>query len=759
MFEVKPDILKQVLEHFGGEQFLISKSVNWTFSDFFEEAVLFSNSLNIIPQKHIALCSAKPEFLLKALLALWLKGAVAVPFNPKFPQKQKKELLIKTGSTLLEQLELNKISADQHSSDNTLPSINPEAWASIIFTSGSSGSLKAVVHSLANHFYSALGANQKMPLNPGDCWLMSLPLFHVGGLAIFFRTLLSGAAIVIPAEKQTLANSLKYNNITHLSLVPTQLHRLLQTNAGRDSLLKLKLILLGGSVIPETLLDQCAELGLNVNTTYGSTEMASQIATGKKGCCQILPFREVRISSENDACHEIEVRGKTRFLGYLDESGLRQPFDKNGWFKTGDLGTLDVKPAIRNNFQPEKKCGESRKLLKDQSEIYHNLTVLGRKDSMFISGGENIHPEEIERVLFKSGMIREAAVVPVKDVEFGARPAAFLQYTESASEAELVKFLKKQLVSFKVPELLLPWPEETWAGLKPKRKELSQLAQRQFDLMQKNSLAERNVSPPDFDQWLAKYKQGWKRVALSDGRQIFMLLDLRKEHTGKCLYIRANSRQEVMEWLIAGENKGLLEIQNEESQLISWITAEKKRRGLEKESFEIVRLLEEELPETEFQLYDARERGSFNTSSFDPQRKKAIPAEKTKSSISGIAGISDLVNELNQGWNWDFQEAVFQSAVRLDEFKRMYLLRCLYRRSGESKKFLGWKVQLLRDFTSSENVENPFWDLSPKEERALEKVLRQAAFFTKEDFLQANTPRKERKRRFDFQAEIENLYI
>ncbi|MDP7174865.1 MAG: AMP-binding protein, partial [SAR324 cluster bacterium] len=531
MFEVKPDILKQVLEHFAGEQFLISESVDWTFSDFFEEAVLFSNSLKIIPQKHIALCSAKPEFLLKALLALWLKGAVAVPFNPKFPQKQKKELLIKTGSTLLEQLELNKISADQHSSDNTLPSINPEAWASIIFTSGSSGSLKAVVHSLANHFYSALGANQKMPLNPGDRWLMSLPLFHVGGLAIFFRTLLSGAAIVLPVEKQTLANSLKYNNITHLSLVPTQLHRLLQTNAGRDSLLKLKLILLGGSVIPETLLDQCAELGLNVNTTYGSTEMASQVATGKKGCCQILPFREVRISSENDAYHEIEVRGKTRFLGYLDESGLRQPFDKNGWFKTGDLGTLDVKPAIRNNFQPEKKCGESRKLLKDQSEIYHNLTVLGRKDSMFISGGENIHPEEIERVLFKSGMIREAAVVPVKDVEFGARPAAFLQYTESASEAELVKFLKKQLVSFKVPELLLPWPEETWAGLKPKRKELSQLAQRQFDLMQKNSLAERNVSPTDFDQWLAKYKQGWKRVALSDGRQIFMLLDLRKEHT------------------------------------------------------------------------------------------------------------------------------------------------------------------------------------------------------------------------------------
>ena len=73
-------------------------------------------------------------------------------------------------------------------------------------------------------------------------------------------------------------------------------------------------------------------------------------------------------------------------------------------------------------------------------------------------------------------------------------------------------------------------------------------------------------------------------------------------------------------------------------------------------------------------------------------------------------------------------------------------------------KFLGWKVQLLRDFSSSENVENPFWDLSRKEEIALEKVLQQAAFFTKDDYLQANTPQKERNRRLEFQAKIENLY-
>jgi len=382
--------------------------------------------------------------------------------------------------------------------------------------------------------------------------------------------------------------------------------------------------------------------------------------------------------------------------------------------------------------------------------------VLGRKDSMFISGGENIHPEEIERVFFQSGMIEQAVVVPVQDVEFGARPVAFLQYSKSASETELVKFLRKELVNFKIPDLLLPWPEETGIGLKPKRKDLSRLAQTQFELLQKNNLNEER--PLDFEQWLENFEQGWKRVALSDGRQIFMLLDLRNKHAEKCLYIRADSRQEVMEWLLADENSALLEIQNEESRLISWLPTEEKKRGLQKESFEIARLLEDELPDSKFTLYDARDRGCFNTSNFDPQKMITIPAGKTKCSSSGTECLSDFVTKLTQGWNWDFPEAVFQSTVRLDEFKRMYLLRCLYRRSGESKKFLGWKVQLLRDFTSSKNIENPFWNLSLKEVQALENVLREASFFTNEDYLQANTPQKERKRRLDFQAEFENLY-
>ena len=759
MFEVKPDILKQVVEHFADDQFLISESQDWTFSEFFEEAILFSKSLNISPQKHIALCSVNPEYILKSMLALWLKGAVSVPLNPKFPQKQKIELMKNTGSTLLEKLKSNKTTSENYSSFSSLQSIDPDAWGTIVFTSGSTGSAKAVVHSLANHFYSALGANQLMPLNPGDRWLISLPLYHVGGLAIFFRTLLSGATMVVPSEKLTLAETLTNKKISHLSLVPTQLQRLLQSSDGIDSLLQLKLILLGGSPIPETLLDQSEELGLNINTTYGSTEMASQVATGKKDNHRILPFREVRISSEKDACPEIEVRGKTRFLGYLYESGLSQPFDKNGWFKTGDIGALDVNPTKIKNFQPENYNVGYRKTLNDQSDIVHTLTVLGRKDNMFISGGENIHPEEIERVMYESGMLDEAIVVPVKDVEFGKRPVAFVQYKKSPNETELIQFLKQQLISFKVPDLLLPWPEETEPGLKPRREKLSHQAQRQFDLKEKNILAEMNINSPDFDQFLKKYKLGWKRVAINDGRQIFKLLDQRENHAGKCIYIRANTRKEVMAWLLADENRILHETKNGSNQFINWIPIEEKNRGLINESFEIIRLLEEDLPEIELSLYDARDRGNFNRFIFDPQRKIEIPEEKTKCFTCATKSQRDLVNEFNEGWDWEFPEAVFQSGVKLVEFKRMYLLRCLYRRSGSTKNFLGWKVQLLKDFTSAEKVENPFWDLSRKEEKLLENVLKKAGFFSRDEYLHSNTAEKERKRRFEFQKEIEKLYI
>jgi O-succinylbenzoic acid--CoA ligase len=236
--------------------------------------------------------------------------------------------------------------------------------ATQLYTSGSTAAPKIACHTLANHIYSALGSNTLTPLEKDDRWLLSLPLFHVGGIAILFRCYLSGATAVI---------SSKPTGITHLSLVPTQLLRMGDVSS-------FKCILLGGAPLPQNLPSNC-------KTTYGMTEMSSQIVTDH----QILPHTEMKIADDG----EILVRGKTLFHGYLDEE-----FDRTAWFPTRDLGrwTHDGK-----------------------------FEVLGRKDNMFISGGENIQPEEIEAILKAVPGVEEAVVVPLTDPTFGARPALLMR--------------------------------------------------------------------------------------------------------------------------------------------------------------------------------------------------------------------------------------------------------------------------------------------------------------------------------------------
>ena len=118
----------------------------------------------------------------------------------------------------------------------------------------------------------------------------------------------------------------------------------------------------------------------------------------------------------------------------------------------------------------------------------------------------------------------------------------------------------------------------------------------------------------------------------------------------------------------------------------------------------------------------------------------------------------DLLKEFNSGWEWKFPEAVFQFGICMQELQRMYLLRCLYRHADSEKKFLGWKVQLLKDFSSSEDMESPFWDISSVESNTLEKKMLQSGLITEDEYQNANTPLREIKRRAEFQIQIDELY-
>ena len=320
------------------------------------------------------------------------------------------------------------------------------------------------------------------------------------------------------------------------------------------------------------------------------------------------------------------------------------------------------------------------------------------------------------------------------------------------------KFLEKHLPRFKIPDLFLPWPEGLGTGLKPNRKIFSILAQPQFDQWQKERFAEKNFLLPDFEKWLIRFPLGWMRVALCEGRQIFLLLDLRKGFRKRGLYVRANSRKEVMAWILAQENSSLFKMQNGKKENNNWFSITENKRGMQRESFEIIRILADELPEKQIFIYDAQDRNTFKTIVLSPKTAIATPAKNRKFHSTDTQYFADMESEFNKGWDWDFPEAVFQSGMLLPEFKRMYLVRCLYKRTDSANKFLGWKVQLLSDLSSSEYLEHPFWELSQEEEQALANELRESGMFTEIDFQQANTPQMERKRRTVFQNEVDNMF-
>jgi O-succinylbenzoic acid--CoA ligase len=322
-----------------------------------------------------------------------------------------------------------------------LPNLAPllmEHIATILFTSGSSTKPKAVVHTIGNHYFSALGSNLNIPLGPGDRWLLSLPIYHVGGLAIIFRTILIGATIVIPDDNNYLEDSIRKHQITHLSLVPTQLMRLIAENQNVATLHNLKAILIGGASIPKSLTDKTIEYKLPVYTSYGSTEMSSQITTTRPGdgtkklqtSGKVLKYRQLMVSNDG----ELLVKGYTLFKGYLIKNKIRRNVNKQGWFRRGDLGYID-------------------------KEGY--LTVLARKDNMFISGGENIYPEEIERHLLQMEGMVDALVVDVPDKEFGAQPVAFIRMKRNMvyDTNSIYTVLKQKLAKFKMPKYIFVWPE------------------------------------------------------------------------------------------------------------------------------------------------------------------------------------------------------------------------------------------------------------------------------------------------------------
>ena len=313
---------------------------------------------------------------------------------------------------------------------------------SIVFTSGTTGTPKGVMLSYDNHFWSAAASAFRLGTEPDDRWLTCLPLYHVGGLAIVFRSCLYGTAIVLQTgfAVEAFGRSLREEGVTLVSLVPTMLHRLLESGAGTAGRGRLRAVLLGGAAAGKELLQAAREAGFPVAATYGLTETASQAATalpaevGRKpgGVGKPLMFVEARVGGGNARAAaagevgEIRVRGPQVMAGYFGNPQATEAALCDGWLRTGDMGYFD-----------------------DEGDLF----VVQRRRDMIVSGGENIYPAEVEAVLRSHASVADACVVGLPDAEWGQRCAAAvqLQRGQKLGREALLAYSRERLAGYKLP--------------------------------------------------------------------------------------------------------------------------------------------------------------------------------------------------------------------------------------------------------------------------------------------------------------------
>ena len=283
-----------------------------------------------------------------------------------------------------------------------------EGTAVVVRTSGSTGASKGVELSAAALRHSARACLDRLGAGPGERWLCCLPVTHVAGLQVLVRSLVSGTEPVLAerADAATVAGS----GCAHVSLVPTQLHRLLETGPAKP-LAGYSSVLLGGAPAPASLLDAARAAGVPVVTTYGMSETCG-------GCVYDgVPLDGVRVEirSDDDDDDDPAESGRIWISGPVLLSRYRgqlagQAALRDGWFRTGDLGRLDSSGR---------------------------LVVRGRADDVINTGGHKVVPGEVATVLQTCPGVRDVAVVGQPDPEWGERVIAVVVPADPADPPAL----------------------------------------------------------------------------------------------------------------------------------------------------------------------------------------------------------------------------------------------------------------------------------------------------------------------------------
>ncbi len=390
-----------------------------------------------IPSNKVIALIFKSKYLFTvALVATWLKRSTALPISKHETVVRINEIKNNSGCDTV--LDDNFFQASNHNGEKTSDAITykiePEQELLIISSSGSSGEPKAILLSAKALYYSALGTNQFYQINSSDRWPLTLPLNHIGGIMIIVRAILANATIIDFDSTIDFKIFMKRFSPTTLSLVPTQLIRIISDHENIKQIKKCKRILLGGAKTPRWAIERAINHQIPISITYGSSEMCSQISatvplenqTNLDSSGIILPYRSVSISSNG----KIIVSGDTLFSGIIQNGKLEKVKTP---FITNDIG------RIKDN----------------------ELFITGRADDVSICGGENISPLEIENEIVAIAGVNDAKVIFIPDKVFGEIPLAFIDCNPPLNFATIQDKLLTKLPLYKLPHFFAKMPRSS----------------------------------------------------------------------------------------------------------------------------------------------------------------------------------------------------------------------------------------------------------------------------------------------------------
>jgi len=317
--------------------------------------------------------------------------------------------------------------------------------AFILYTSGTTGRPKGVVLTHENVFWNTLNLFATLDVAGDEVAMVSSPLFHVAALTqTLLPILLKGAtAVLMPAwDTELCFDLIQAHGITWMFGVPTMYAAMEQSPRWADTdLSSLRLLTAAGAPVPPALIETYQSRGFLFCQGYGLTEAApgatfleahaSRSKVGSAGMA--LPFTDVRCvrADGSDALPgergEILVKGPNVMAGYWnDPDATSEAISAQGWLSTGDVATVD-----------------------DDGFFY----IVDRLKDMYISGGENVYPSEVEAALYEHPQIRDAAVIGVPHLKWGEVGKAYLTETAPGSldVGGLPAFLRPRLAKYKIP--------------------------------------------------------------------------------------------------------------------------------------------------------------------------------------------------------------------------------------------------------------------------------------------------------------------